>query len=271
MTQQERMSLLSTLELTMYWDGESDPSVRSPLGSFFSNPCGDEYQTMLLGQKDGRMYCYYTMPYTQSASIVLTNLGETTADLTVAVGTSPLQYEDDEYLRFHAKWHTGDFPTEAAGREQDYTFLNVGGGAGRLIGISLHVSELGEYGWWGEGDENFYVDGEKFPSWFGTGMEDYFGYCGANPTLFSEAFHAQIHQEGGKDGGLGHKVMLRTHLLDAVPFHSSFSAYTDKYLNDNKCLFDVTAYFYLEAGTTDGYEAKDLSRYSSYFNVPERN
>ena len=24
-------------------------------------------------------------------------------------------------------------------------------------------------GWWGEGDEKFFVDGEKFPSTFGTG------------------------------------------------------------------------------------------------------
>lgn len=31
--------------------------------------------------------------------------------------------------------------------------------------------------WWGEGDEKFFVDGEKFPSSFGTGSEDYIGYA----------------------------------------------------------------------------------------------
>jgi hypothetical protein len=29
--------------------------------------------------------------------------------------------------------------------------------------------------WWGEGDEKFFVDGEQFPSTFGTGSEDYVG------------------------------------------------------------------------------------------------
>ena len=32
-------------------------------------------------------------------------------------------------------------------------------------------------GWWGEGDDNFYIDGNPKPSLTGTGSEDYF--CGA--------------------------------------------------------------------------------------------
>lgn len=38
--------------------------------------------------------------------------------------------------------------------------------------------------WWGEGDEKLFVDGEKFPSTFGTGSEDYVGYAwAAEPRL----------------------------------------------------------------------------------------
>ena len=44
-------------------------------------------------------------------------------------------------------------------------------------------------GWWGEGDEKFFVDGEKFPSTFGTGSEDYFGYAWGNPHLFQKPYH----------------------------------------------------------------------------------
>ena len=33
----------------------------------------------------------------------------------------------------------------------------------------------GHGSWWGEGDEKIWVDGESFPSIFGTGTEDYFG------------------------------------------------------------------------------------------------
>ena len=32
-------------------------------------------------------------------------------------------------------------------------------------------------GWATKGDEKVYVDGETFPSHFGTGTEDYYGYA----------------------------------------------------------------------------------------------
>ena len=54
----------------------------------------------------------------------------------------------------------------------------------------LHVVEP-RGGWWGEGDEKFFVDGEKFPSTFGTGSEDYFGYAWGDCTLFQHAYHDQ--------------------------------------------------------------------------------
>ena len=41
-------------------------------------------------------------------------------------------------------------------------------------------------GWWGEGDEKIYVDGEDFPSHFGTGTEDYYGYAWCRPEEFAE-------------------------------------------------------------------------------------
>lgn len=63
---------------------------------------------------------------------------------------------------------------------------------GRFCGLHVHIwntwqepaqaAEEWWYGrwnrktiewWWGEGDEKFFVDGEKFPSTFGTGSEDY--------------------------------------------------------------------------------------------------
>ena len=59
-------------------------------------------------------------------------------------------------------------------------------GRGRFCGVMLHVwNPLG--GWWGEGDEKFFVDGEKFPSTFGTGSEDYFGYAWCGASFFQQA------------------------------------------------------------------------------------
>ena len=62
-------------------------------------------------------------------------------------------------------------------------------GRGRFCGVMLHVWNP-RGGWWGEGDEKFFVDGEKFPSTFGTGSEDYFGYAWCDPHLFQRAYHA---------------------------------------------------------------------------------
>ena len=87
--------------------------------------------------------------------------------------------------RFHAKWHRDAFlPEDPERRKIDWTMLKTEG-RGRFCGVMLHVWNP-RGGWWGEGDEKFFVDGEKFPSTFGTGSEDYFGYAWCNPTLFAE-------------------------------------------------------------------------------------
>ena len=48
----------------------------------------------------------------------------------------------------------------------------------------------GAAAWWGEGDEKIYVDDESFPSHFGTGTEDYYGYAWCRAKSFSSPFHA---------------------------------------------------------------------------------
>jgi len=81
----------------------------------------------------------------------------------------------------------------------------VAEGRGRFVGVNLHVWNPNPFGkvvkvlnidaqrfsprihgtmlaaargwWWGEGDEKFFVDGEKMPSTFGTGSEDYFAHA----------------------------------------------------------------------------------------------
>ena len=88
----------------------------------------------------------------------------------------------------------------------------------------LHVwNPLGA--WWGEGDEKIYIDGEKFPSTFGTGSEDYFGYAWCNPTLFTKPYHAQSISENNA----GHVSVNRFHISDQIPFQSAIEADIEKY------------------------------------------
>ena len=70
---------------------------------------------------------------------------------------------------FHARYKQ-ELPAPA--EKKVYTFLDVKG-RGFYVGTVLSVVQP-EAGWFGEGDERFYVDGEKEPSIIGTGSEDYF-------------------------------------------------------------------------------------------------
>ena len=74
--------------------------------------------------------------------------------------------------------------------------------------------------WWGEGDEKIYVDGEDFPSHFGTGTEDYYGYAWCCPERFDSPFHAQPRCEG--PGNFGNTTNARYRLLDGIPFTKRF-------------------------------------------------
>ncbi|MEE8451220.1 MAG: DUF2961 domain-containing protein [Thermoguttaceae bacterium] len=75
-------------------------------------------------------------------------------------------------------------------------------------------------GWWGEGDEKIYVDGETFPSHFGTGTEDYHGYAWCTPDFFDSPFHCQPLAEGPRNQG--HVTNTRVRLLDGIPFTKQF-------------------------------------------------
>jgi hypothetical protein len=81
-------------------------------------------------------------------------------------------------------------------------------------------------GWWGEGDEKIYVDGawdKGFPTHFGTGTEDYYGWAGGVVPTRHDEFHQPFLANvrvGGVDGNRtrGFNICTRTRSLDAIPF-----------------------------------------------------
>ncbi len=70
--------------------------------------------------------------------------------------------------------------------------------------------------------EKIYVNGEAFPSHFGTGTEDYYGYSrGGRDSAFVEApFIAHPQVEGDKQ--VGYSAITRVRSLDAIPFSDRF-------------------------------------------------
>jgi hypothetical protein len=111
--------------------------------------------------------------------------------------------------------------------------------------------------WWGEGDEKIYVDGERFPSWFGTGTEDYYGYAWSDPTPFQHAYHNQTRCDG--PGTRGHTSVNRFHVLDAIPFTKSFKFDMEvwHWTPTTQVPYAATSYWYARPGSTDDFKETD--------------
>jgi hypothetical protein len=121
-------------------------------------------------------------------------------------------------------------------------------------------------GWWGEGDEKFFVDGEPFPSTIGTGSEDYFGYAWCHPGRFEKALHAQSMTQQNR----GHQAVLRWQVADNVPFHRSFEGAIEKYYgNDRGTLYACAVAWYLDPEGTDPYGPVPARARHGYYVKPD--
>ena len=259
-------ALLRQLCLRITWDDQSEPAVWAPLSDFFgSSPGYRKYKSLPLGVTDDGFYSYWYMPFAKKAVVELVNDGPTVASVTLRVTHAPLTRPIETLGRFHAKWHRDAFmPTEPGRKEIDWTMLKTQG-RGRFVGVMLHVWNP-RGGWWGEGDEKFFVDGERFPSTFGTGSEDYFGYAWGNSSLFEHAYHNQTRNDGAHTG---HTCVNRWHITDNVPFQTSFEAAIEKYFEDETPhLNSATAYWYLAPGQSDGYDELPINERWGIYNTP---
>ena len=224
-------ALRSTV-LELVFDGE--PTVWCPLGDFFSNVNGiDSYQMWEREVRiDGTMVCRWIMPYRASGTIRLHNLGAAPVTVNVQATVSAWEWRADS-LHFHTSWWT-DVPRPPR-PVWDMNFLEVQG-RGIHVGDTLVVLNP-LWSWWGEGDEKVYVDEDldrRFPSQWGTGSEDYYGWAGGVvPTRkdeFSAPFLANVRVGGqtrdwpaGKEPFThGYNICTRTRSLDATPFARRF-------------------------------------------------
>lgn len=262
---EDAMTGLRKLVLTMTWDGEEKPAVWAPLGDYFgTTPAINEYRTLPLGMTEGHFYSFWYMPFSDGAEIRVENQGDKAYSFEYEIIMEPLGDKADEYTRFHAWWHSDVLPVEVD-RWPDWTLLETKG-KGRYVGTMLHVMNPSDAGcrepageghaWWGEGDEKFFVDGEKFPSTFGTGTEDYFGYAWGNPEYFEKAFHSQSITTGNK----AHQTVTRWHIIDQVPFRESFKGYIEKYY-PNECgtRYNSVSYWYLAPGGENPMPVSDIT------------
>jgi hypothetical protein len=265
MGREEQMEALRELVLRIHWDGEREPAVWCPLGDFFGTAPGvNPYKSLPMGMGGDEFYSYWHMPFASGAKVEVVNDGATTRSLDVSLVRAPLRHPAGWYGRFHAKWHRDTLPPAEPERAIDWTIVKTRG-RGRFCGTLLNVWNPRAL-WWGEGDEKFFVDGEKFPSTFGTGSEDYLGYAWGQPFFFNRPFHCltlvsptnRFHTSGN-----------RWHIADHVPFQESFEGCIEKYnANDVPVRYSAVGYWYLSPGGEDPFGAVPMAERTGYYDMP---
>ena len=205
------------LRLRVYYDGSEIPSVDAPLGDFFAVGHGFERpirSLMIRNLSDGRARnSYWPMPFEKSCRITITNEGQRRVGLYYHVDWEKVPSLPPNTAYFHARYRQA-LPAPADGKP--WVFLDTKG-RGFYVGTVLSVLQA-EPGWFGEGDDMFYVDGEKVASIQGTGSEDYFNDAWGLHVAEGEYTGSPI-SEGE---GLGARMSAyRWHLVDPVPFTKS--------------------------------------------------
>ncbi|HZW11103.1 MAG TPA: glycoside hydrolase family 172 protein [Phycisphaerales bacterium] len=248
---------LRWLVLEGEFDGEQ--TVWCPVGDFFlSGPLANAVNTWTnhVDPESGLFRSGWLMPYERSGALRIRNVGDTS--VTVGFGVSSNGWSwDERSMHFHAHWRQeGPIHTRPM---QDWNYIEATG-TGVYVGDVLSVSNP-VTDWWGEGDEKIYVDGEQFPSHFGTGTEDYYGYAWCSPEVFQGPFHAQPRCDG--PGNYGHTTVARVRLLDGIPFRHSIRTDMEVWhWAECDVAYGATTFLYMRPGgrTNRGPAPEEASR-----------
>jgi hypothetical protein len=252
--------LLRSTVLRLGFDGEW--TVVCPVGDFFGTGVGynvyqDWYRTVA---DNGVMTCRWVMPFKKNVRAEVFNLSDKPLR-SVSWFTPDKSFTwDDRCMYFHATWrHEHPIHVYGGRGTADWNYVEVTG-KGVFVGDNLAVmNPVPE--WWGEGDEKIYVDDEPFPSHFGTGTEDYYGYAWCCPIPFQRPFHSQPRCDGfgspRGDTNWGHTTVTRVRALDAIPFTKSFK-FDMELWHWKECdvAYAATTYFYAFPGARTNREGK---------------
>lgn len=213
--------------LNIYFDGSETPQVHAPVSAFFASGQGLNPARSLPITVDtsGWMTCRFVMPYRDSARIELINHSSEPTEVSLLVETGAYTWIDGSSMHFRARWKNSHKLHASGDEVQDIPYL-FAMGKGRLAGAASFVYNPSNVptswgNWWGEGDEKIFVSGESFPSFFGTGSEDYYNYSWSSSAIFSYPYCGQPRNDG--PGNRGFVTNFRWHILDDIPFDESIA------------------------------------------------
>ncbi len=175
--------------MEVFYDDSSEPSISTPCLDFFGAPHGrpTTFASSVVAIQEGRGFnSWIPMPFRQSLRVELTNATKKSFpvyyQMTLTLG--PVA-EDAGIL--HATFRREN-PTQLG---RDFVISEGLCGPGRFLGSSVGVRILQEpaFSWYGEGEVKVYLDDDgPFPTWCGTGLEDYVG------TAWGMGQHHTPHQ-----------------------------------------------------------------------------
>lgn len=228
--------------LRMYWDEENFPSVETPIGDFFGVGHGLNRNLSsfpLVCSSEGRARnCYWYMPFKHSARITATNEGaRDVGSFYYYIDYRVLKEIPSETPYFHACYRQETPCLEG----KNYLILDALG-KGHYAGCNLSILQR-SMGWWGEGDDMIYVDGEEFPSLHGTGSEDYFSDAWGMREDENLFYGCPLQEPDFKTGSKA--TVYRFHIPDPIPFQESIRVTIEHgHANDRSDYFSSVAYWY---------------------------
>ncbi|MCC6362001.1 MAG: DUF2961 domain-containing protein [Bryobacterales bacterium] len=272
---------LRRVVLRAWWDGESAPSIETPVGDFFGvgHARVSNYWSLPLNMVTGgnaavraqaAMNCFFPMPFARGARLEIENQGQQPiGSLYYYVDYEEHASLPGEALRFHAMWrrenpahnvslNLADRANAARANEvvnltgaNNYVLFEAKG-RGHYVGCNLsidHTNPIPNFGWFGEGDDMIFIDGETTPSLVGTGTEDYFCAAWGYPGGFNPMpYHGVSYAGGPTDGPApysGKWTMYRFHIEDPVMFEKSIKVTIEHgHGNVHASDYSSTAYWY---------------------------
>jgi hypothetical protein len=234
----KQMNRAAVLEIEV--DGKK--TVWVPLSEFFG---GGVYARPVKNANiqmtaDGWMISNWVMPYQKTAKVRLRNFGDEPITATLKVGIKDYKW-DARAMYFNATWHE-EAPLNTP-PPKDWNYIEITG-KGSYVGDVLTIHSIPK-GWWGEGDEKIYINGEYFPSQLGTGLEDYYGFAWGIANYFSSPFISIPPRDASsKEDWSGYNTVARMRLLDNITFTGSLKVDMEAMNNEPGVTFSVCTFWY---------------------------
>jgi len=150
--------------LLIYFDGEREPAVQSPLGDFFGDGCNGksmDFTTPLIECAPGSYNVYIPMPFKTSAKVILRNDTDVRLDNYSYVEWEALAQWNPDLGYFHATYQRKVFQLTSDTHETFFQVRGAGHILGRQFSVATDEPYFTRYNFVMEGNNEVDIDGHK--------------------------------------------------------------------------------------------------------------